>query len=201
METAKSKSFISAYKKSAIKSMKADISEDDIIITDIKFSAGRRALLASGVVISSAVAVPNADPAALKSNLNTAITTGAFTQALVADGYPAASANAVATVVDTTSSAPTPSPKSDGKEEKNEKAFPAASIAGITVGLFCAVGITLGLVYYFVIRKTDDGKPWVAGSGGRRGSDKAEDFGRGPYNDDGRSQNILHLQNEEEDVK
>jgi hypothetical protein len=196
LETAKSPAFISAYKKSAIKSMKADITENDIIITDIKASDGRRALLAAGVVISSAVAVPNADPAALTSNLNTAITDGAFTQGLIADGYPAASASVIATVVDTTSSAPTPFPTSQPQEKK---AFPAASAVGIAVGLFCAICITLGLVYYFVIRKKDDGKPWVGG--GRRGSDKAEDFGRGPYNDDGRSQNILHLQKEEEEVK
>lgn len=179
--------------------MKADIKEDDIIITDIKASDGRRSLLAAGVVISSTVAVPNADTAVLNSNLNSAITTGTFTQALVADGYPLASASTAATLIDTTSSAPTASPTSDGNEKSEKKAFPPGAAAGIAVGLFCALCITAALVYYFVFRKKDDGKPWVGG--GRRGSDKAEDFGRGPYNDDGRSQNILHLQKEEEDVK
>lgn len=175
--------------------MKADISIDNFIITDIKSSGGRRAMLAAEIVISSAVAVNNADPAALKTNLNTAITDGAFTQALVADGFTTAAASSVASLVDTTSTSPTAAPTSGPKEE--EKPFPPGSAAGIAIGLIAFIGIVCGLVYYFVLRKRDSGKPW----GGAKESAKGEDFGRGPYNDDGHSQNILHQAKETEEVK
>jgi hypothetical protein len=169
LETAKSKTFISAYKKGAIKAMKADITEDDIVITDIKATDGRRSLLAAGIEISSAVAVTNADPAALTTNLNTAITTGAFTQALVADGFPSATASAVAAVVETSpTAAPTSGPES--------KKYPTGSAVGIAIGGFVGICIICCAIYYFFCKSKDES--------GVAKDERGEEFGRGAYNED-----------------
>lgn len=149
--------------------MKAAITEDDIVITDIKATENRRSLLAAGVEISSAVAVVNADPAALTSNLNTAISSGAFTQALVADGYPSASASAVATVVETSpTAAPTPGPE--------KKAFPTGSAVGIAFGLFAAICLFGTGIYYFFFRAKSADVPAK--------DERGEEFGRGAYNNE-----------------
>ena len=175
LETAKSRTFISAYKKGAIKSMKANITEDDIVITDIKSTEVRRTLLATAIEISSAVAVANVDPVALKTNLNTAIANGAFTQALVADGYTSATASAVATLVDTTSTSPTAAPTNG----PGKKTYPTGSAVGIAIGGFIGLCIICCASFYFCCKAKSETGP-VGGDKDERG----EEFGRGAYNED-----------------
>lgn len=170
--------------------MKINIPIEQFLITDISSTSGRRALLAGEIVISSAIAVVNADPVAIQANLNTAISSGAFTQALVADGFTTAAASTVASLVDTTSSSPTAAPTSEPNEKK---AFPTGSAVGIAIGCFAAICIMCGSVYFFFCRKKEES--------GNVNSDKGEDFGRGSYLEEHNSPNVVRQRDVAEGVK
>ena len=135
---ANSPSFISAYKISTKSSLKGGVAVDDILITDIKSTANRRKLLGSGVVISSIVTAANTNMSIFSRNLNDAILNGQFTAALVSNGFPDSSANALAVVVDITTAAPTASPNIISVTSKMDglSRLSSGAAAGIAVGVF-----------------------------------------------------------------
>ena len=131
-------SFANAYKASTVSSLKGGVTVDNIVITDIKSTPNRRLLFENGVVISSIITVANTNMSIFSRNLNNAITSGQFTAALVSNGFPDSSANALAVVVDITTAAPTSSPNILSVTSKTDglSRLSSGAAAGIAVGVF-----------------------------------------------------------------
>jgi hypothetical protein len=150
--------FKESFKTILGNSLSGGVKPSDINIIEITAFSLRRVLLQSGVLVAYNVTVINTDAAVLNTNLNTAISDGTFTAALVSEGYPAAASGTPVTLINVTptvspSSIPSQSPTVVSQQtNKNAAALSAGGIAGVVIGGFvflCLVAIGI----YFLLRR------------------------------------------------
>lgn len=158
LDTARSVEFIFAFKTSSIASMKLTIPLNEMRINRVAANnVGRTLLSGNRVLISSAVVVQNSNVTLLSNNLNEAIRSGFFTEDLVNNGFPTASAEISALMIDISTSSPSsmPSLPTVTYSWRSSLNMSNSAIIGITVGTFVFLCIlSTGLILYCVRAKS-----------------------------------------------
>ena len=120
-------------------------------------NVGRTLLSGNRVLISSAMVVQNSNVTLLSGYLNEAIRSGFFTEDLVNNGFPTASAEISALMIDTSTSSPSSMPTlpTVTYSWRSSSNMSNSAIIGITVGTFVFLCIlSTGFILYCVRLKS-----------------------------------------------
>ena len=178
--------FIFAFKTSSIASMKLTIPVNDMKISRVAANNIGIKLLGEGVTISSTIVVSNSNITLLSSYLNEAIRSGTFTADMVNSGFPTASAEVSALMIDTSTASPSSMPThlTITYAWNSSLDMSNTAIIGITVGSFVLLCIlSSGIVFYCVRSKST-------------GYNGPEEVGVSYYADDRHFEDILNQKND-----
>ena len=166
--------------------MKLTMPVNDMRINRVAANGPFKKLLSSGVTISSAMVVSNSNVTLLSSYLNKAILSGAFTADMVNSGYPTASAEVSALMIDTSTASPSsmPSHLTISYAWRTSIVANNGAIIGITVGTFIVLCVlSIGIIIYCARAKS-------------RGYYGPEEVGVAYYADDRHFEDMLNQKND-----
>jgi hypothetical protein len=156
VQKANTEEFMNAFKTITATSFGPGVTMTNININKITAISGRRTLLQSdplGVSVAYVLTATNSDVATLRANINSAISSGAFTAAMVNNGYPAAVSSDQVILLDITDATnPTSNPTT------HPKVLSVGGIAGVVIGGFFFIFFLAMSMYFLCFRRKNGSK-------------------------------------------